>query len=380
MAIREEETGLILQKGQLSIDFSNQIDSSRKMLVKFIEARVVQIEATSDLEELTMRNRSVNEELGSKQKEVEQAERAVKARKDDYRRIIETLKKAFDEDPNLQPFLMSLTEEEQLRTPEELNMEIETQNARLELLHEGDPRAVREYESRAKEIERLQHQAAEHGESLEALEQSIAEIRTKWEPELDALVSKISAAFASSFEKINCAGAVEVYKEGEDGRDFEGWAIHIQVKFRENEPLSLLDSHRQSGGERAVSTIFYLMALQTLSRAPFRVVDEINQGMDPRNERMVHERMVDIACGTEVLRQVGEDGEELVNGHEEEEVQGSQYFLITPKLLSDLKYKPGMKVHCIASGEFMPSDHKQLDFKSLLKKAQGLFGRKNLVC
>lgn len=34
-----------------------------------------------------------------------------------------------------------------------------------------------------------------------------------------------------------------------------------------------------------MSTIFYLMALQSLARAPFRVVDEINQGMDPRNER-----------------------------------------------------------------------------------------------
>ena len=51
--------------------------------------------------------------------------------------------------------------------------------------------------------------------------------------------------------------------------------------------MSVLDSHRQSGGERAVSTIFYLMALQSLARAPFRVVDEINQGMDPRNERYV---------------------------------------------------------------------------------------------
>ena len=62
------------------------------------------------------------------------------------------------------------------------------------------------------------------------------------------------------------------------------WAL---TRYRENEQLSVLDSHRQSGGERAVSTIFYLMALQSLARAPFRVVDEINQGMDPRNERQV---------------------------------------------------------------------------------------------
>lgn len=34
------------------------------------------------------------------------------------------------------------------------------------------------------------------------------------------------------------------------------------------------------------------MSLQSLARAPFRVVDEINQGMDPRNERMIHEQIV----------------------------------------------------------------------------------------
>jgi chromosome segregation ATPase len=101
---------------------------------------------------------------------------------------------------------------------------------------------------------------------------------------------------------------------------------------RENEPLSVLNSHRQSGGERAVSTIFYLLALQDLAQSPFRVVDEINQGMDPRNERMVHERMVDIACKENT----------------------SQYFLVTPKLLPGLKYHEKMKVHVINSGEHIP--------------------------
>jgi len=98
---------------------------------------------------------------------------------------------------------------------------------------------------------------------------------------------------------------------------------------RQSESLQILDQHRQSGGERSVSTIFYLMSLQSLAQSPFRVVDEINQGMDPRNERMVHERMVEIAC----------------NEHT------SQYFLITPKLLTGLRYDRLMKTHVINSGQ-----------------------------
>ena len=123
--------------------------------------------------------------------------------------------------------------------------------------------------------------------------------------------------------------------------------------YRENESMSVLDNHRQSGGERAVSTIFYLMALQSLARAPFRVVDEINQGMDPRNERLVHSRMVDIACS---------------------EGSASQYFLVTPKLLNDLVYHRAMKVHCIVSGEYMPEDHRELDFGALAKKVLSVRG------
>lgn len=116
------------------------------------------------------------------------------------------------------------------------------------------------------------------------------------------------------------------------------------------------------------------MALQSLARAPFRLVDEINQGMDPRNERyvtttfsfkithqltsssLVHSRLVNIACAS--AREGGGGG--------------SQYFLITPKLLSGLEYHPKMKVHCIASGEHMPDDHAKMDFAALARKTLAL--------
>ena len=41
----------------------------------------------------------------------------------------------------------------------------------------------------------------------------------------------------------------------------------------------MLNEQRQSGGERSVSTMMYLVALTGVTITPFRVVDEINQGM-----------------------------------------------------------------------------------------------------
>ena len=91
-----------------------------------------------------------------------------------------------------------------------------------------------------------------------------------------------------------------------------------------------------------------------MAQAPFRVVDEINQGMDPRNERMVHERMVEIACREHT----------------------SQYFLITPKLLSGLRYDKRMRVHTIISGEHVdPQGTVKMNFGKFAEIQRGLMNR-----
>ena len=126
------------------------------------------------------------------------------------------------------------------------------------------------------------------------------------------------------------------------------------------------------------------MSLQSLTRSPFRVVDEINQGMDPRNERLVHKRMVGIACGVlDQQPQTQSRTSRLSEDQEEEENEsdsvlpgqrqgGSQYFLITPKLLHDLTYERGMRVLCIASGEYMPADRNGVDFNRCVDLMRGL--------
>ncbi|BDA44499.1 probable structural maintenance of chromosomes protein 5 at C-terminar half [Coccomyxa sp. Obi] len=92
--------------------------------------------------------------------------------------------------------------------------------------------------------------------------------------------------------------------------------VNIVVKFRDEEEMQLPTAHRQSGGECAVCTILYIIALQHVTVCPFRVVDEINQGMDQINEHKVFVQMVEAACrpGT------------------------PQCFMFTPKLLPDLPY------------------------------------------
>lgn len=61
--------------------------------------------------------------------------------------------------------------------------------------------------------------------------------------------------------------------------DFQSYGLLIKVQFRNDEGMSmrLLDAKSQSGGERALTTALFLLALQEITCFPFRIVDEINQ-------------------------------------------------------------------------------------------------------
>ncbi|KAF2499477.1 P-loop containing nucleoside triphosphate hydrolase protein [Lophium mytilinum] len=345
--LRAEIQDLQLKKGQLVLDYANAIENLRIACVALMDAEILLVEASSEFEAVEAENKQVVQMIA----ETIKAEAEISARSALLFEEARKLARKCQQISNNRSTEEAKFHEEHsaIATMEELNSEIESVMTRLELMTDGNPRALEEYEKRAQEIERTEAKLNDLNADLEQVHNQITEIRAEWEPQVDALVERISDGFSRNFEKIGCAGQVQIDKH----EDFDQWSIEILVRFRENEELAILDSHRQSGGERAVSTIFYLMALQDMARSPFRVVDEINQGMDPRNERMVHERMVDIAC----------------------QERTSQYFLITPKLLNGLKFHPKMKVHCIASGEYMPSDYHDLDFPSLLDIAMRVKGQ-----
>ena len=160
------------------------------------------------------------------------------------------------------------------------------------------------------------------------MQQEITRIEGRWLPELERVIAHVNARFGAAFARMRCAGEVRLARDA----SYEKWGIDIFVKFRDTEELQLLTGQRQSGGERSLSTIMYLLSLTELAHAPFSLVDEINQGMDPRAERAVHNELVEVTCRADA----------------------AQYFLITPKLLSGLRYDARMRVLIINNGEWLP--------------------------
>ncbi|KZT29504.1 P-loop containing nucleoside triphosphate hydrolase protein [Neolentinus lepideus HHB14362 ss-1] len=215
-------------------------------------------------------------------------------------------------------------------TIEGIRLELETQEAELSMNLNTNAGVIEQFERRKAEIESLSRTIEGRERRMAKIEKSIKAAQDNWEPALEKLIARIGAKFSAAFDRIGCAGEIRISRH----EDFDKWAIDILVKFRDSEKLQLLTGQRQSGGERSLTTIMYLMSLTEEARAPFSLVDEINQGMDARAERLVHNELVEVTCQSD----------------------SRQYFLITPKLLPSLRYEERMKILCVNNGEWLPEE------------------------
>lgn len=224
--IQARQGNLSLEKGQEAINYANTVGALQRLHIQLFEAELLHIESKSDLEVLTAKNAEINELL-------EQRRREVRSFELEFNRIKQTATELMNE-CNAIRVGMDEREEELLNnvvapiSPDDLETEIESNRAMLEMVHEGNPAIIQEFEKRGRQIEELRQKIENRETHLNELQERITEIREKWEPELDELVAKISHAFGDNFARINCAGQVQVYKD----EDFEQWAIQIQVKFR----------------------------------------------------------------------------------------------------------------------------------------------------
>ena len=191
------------------------------------------IEATSDFEILRERNNSVEELLVDQRRQVDSLAKETEALQKTAKALLDKCTQLMTGvDDEVRNFLLALPASQ---TTEQLENEIESEKARLELMHEGNGGVIKEYEQRQKKIDVLTTRLEQIQNALSELEDKIKELRDQWEPELDSLIGKISNSFSLNMEQISCAGEVGVHKD----EDFDQWAIQIRVKFRYAPLLSL---------------------------------------------------------------------------------------------------------------------------------------------
>merc|ERR1712059_170214 len=152
---------------------------------------------------------------------------------------------------------------------------------------------------------------------------------------VQGLVAKIKDSFGGMMAELGYAGQVSL-RQGQREIGFSGYGIQIQGRFRQGHELQELSKGTQSGGEKSVTTAVYMMALQELTQVPFRCVDEINQGMDDKNERAIWAQLLKVC-----------------------EQHKAQYFYMAPKFPYSLPFNQQVSMLICNNGNVGKSNHKK---------------------
>ena len=224
MQYESDET--ILKRAAVVLQHQRATCKIRETRQAYIQARIQYIEAFSDIEGLKTRNADIVKRLEEEKLNVHLAAEEAERAKDEGKAIGEKIQQMLQgEGDEKQGLYTALAEN---KSPVDIRNEIEAEAAKLELIHAANPNVIREFEKRNQEINKIKRKMETFNEKLGQLDGELDGVMSKFEPQLDELVSSINDAFAYNFEQISCAGEVRVDKND----DFEQWAIQIMVRFR----------------------------------------------------------------------------------------------------------------------------------------------------
>jgi len=175
--------------------------------------------------------------------------------------------------------------------------------------------------------------------------QEVNKLKRDWTHRVEEMVQNIDEKFSHMMAQLGYAGQISL-SQGRRDIDFSSYGISIMVRFRDGQDLQELSRGVQSGGEKSVTTAVYMMALQELTQVPFRCVDEINQGMDERNERLVWDQLL------KVCRKYK-----------------AQYFYMAPKFPYSLPFDDQVNIVVCNNGFVSKASHRSYRMKTFVNSA-----------
>jgi chromosome segregation ATPase len=300
------------------------------------------VHATKELDCITVKDNAIENQLSELQERLDQqkAEYAELEQKildlnNELKSKDASIKKKKEEAEKICP-LTDENKEMMAELPgdlEVLKAELARHQTRLASLAHIDPTIAARFREIQQKRDDTQAKVSEVQASIEEKQTVLMQRFAQWKDGLVVELRKINRAFQDLMATCEYRG--EVRLDWDEPDKIETYRLSLLVAFDRTSPLNILTATRQSGGEKSVTTLLYLLALQDCTKFPFRVVDEINQGMDEVNDRNTFLQVM---------------------SHAMRRNQASQYFLVTPKLLPQLDLLDGVTVLVVMNGPFIPDE------------------------
>jgi chromosome segregation protein len=163
-------------------------------------------------------------------------------------------------------------------TLEQLKLEIFDSERELNKIGNVNLRALEVYETIEKEYKNLLEKASKLKEEKEEVLNMISEIESKKKGAFIKVYKEISNNFQKVFSELSTKGSAHL--ELEDPENPFNAGIIIKVKIIGNK---YLDIHSLSGGEKSLTALAFIFAIQEYKPASFYLLDEVDAALDKRN-------------------------------------------------------------------------------------------------
>jgi chromosome segregation ATPase len=164
----------------------------------------------------------------------------------------------------------------------EVMLELDTVEEQMKPLASISEDVERMYSSYAKVYEELRQKADQVAHSRQEVLSELDKRLGRWREVLTGFLEQLTGRYNEILLSVGATGSIRLISS----RDIEKCGLEILVGFKGNKPMPL-DAFTQSGGERSIAMMAFLLALQQHLTSPFRAVDEFDVHMDPKNRELV---------------------------------------------------------------------------------------------
>ncbi len=196
---------------------------------------------------------------------------------------------------------------ETVRQPYEVSEELKLVSAHIQKMQDVPDDAEKIYSDYSGNIEELKVKLAKLQENKKSMLVELGSRKEVWKKAMEDLVEAVDPAYQAVLSAADASGFIKL----EQADAIEDAGFDLYVGFRGGAP-STLDPFTQSGGERSVALMAFLLSLQARIVSPLRALDEFDIHMDPKNREAMFKM---------ILSQM-------------KQREASQYIVITPSILT----------------------------------------------
>jgi chromosome segregation protein len=143
----------------------------------------------------------------------------------------------------------------------------------------------------------MSEQLADVEQAAAALRSVLSDLRRTMAKQFDETFQEVAAEFQQVFRRLFGGGTATIRSQRDDDEE-SGGGIEIIAQ----PPGKRLQSLNQlSGGERALTAVALLMAIQRVNPSPFCLLDEVDAALDEANVLRFRQELSDLAGTTQAI-------------------------------------------------------------------------------